>query len=69
MQQVQGYTRSHWIPPFGNCWLCIAQAATRVAGKMTTMKKCANFAGILIAVVVCGNNTKCFPNGGVSWLS
>jgi hypothetical protein len=39
MQHVQGYSRSHWMPPLGNYSLRIAQAATRARGKQTTINK------------------------------
>ena len=45
MEDVQGYTGSHWTPPSGNCSLCIAPAAARVTGKTTTMGKYTLFAG------------------------
>ncbi len=45
MQHVQGYTRSHWMPPLGNYLLRIAPAATRATGKQTMMNKYTYFAG------------------------
>jgi hypothetical protein len=39
MQHVQGYSGSHWTPPSGNYWLCIAPAAARATGKQTTINK------------------------------
>ncbi len=45
MEYVQGYPRSHWMPPLGNYSLRIAPAAARVTANNTTMKKWANFAG------------------------
>jgi hypothetical protein len=37
MRHVQGYSRSHWMPPSGNYLLRIAPAATRATGKQTTI--------------------------------
>jgi hypothetical protein len=37
MQHVQGYTRSHWTPPFGNYLLSIAPAAVRATANETMM--------------------------------
>ncbi len=56
MQQVQGYTQSHWTLLSGAYLLHIAPAATRVTGKQTTMKKYTFFAGRFDghdAVLVC----------------
>jgi hypothetical protein len=39
MQHVQGYSRSHWMPPLGNYLLRIAPAAARATGKQTTINK------------------------------
>ncbi len=33
MRHVQGYSRSHWMPPSGNYSLHIAPAAARATGK------------------------------------
>jgi hypothetical protein len=45
MQQVQGYTGGHWMPPLGNYLLRIAPVATRATGKLTMMNKYTYFAG------------------------
>jgi hypothetical protein len=45
MQHVQGYSRSHWMPPLGNYSLCVTPAATRATGKQTMMNKNTYFAG------------------------
>jgi hypothetical protein len=39
MLHVQGYSRSHWMPPPGNYLLRIAPAAARATGKQTTINK------------------------------
>jgi hypothetical protein len=39
MQHVQGYSRSHWMPPSGDYLLRITPAATRATGKQTTINK------------------------------
>ncbi len=39
MRHVQGYLKSHWMPPLGNYSLHIASAATRATGKQTTINK------------------------------
>jgi hypothetical protein len=39
MQHVQGYSRSHWMPPSGDYLLRIAPAAARATGKQTTINK------------------------------
>jgi hypothetical protein len=31
MKHIQGFTRSYWMPPSGECLCCIALAATMVA--------------------------------------
>jgi hypothetical protein len=36
---AQGYFGSHWTLPLGNYSLCIAPAATRATGKLTTINK------------------------------
>jgi len=30
IEYIQGFTRSHWMPPSGECLRCIAQAAAMV---------------------------------------
>ncbi len=45
MRHVQGYLRSHWMPPLGDYLLCIALTATRATGKQTTINKYTYFAG------------------------
>jgi hypothetical protein len=45
MQHVQGYSRSHWMPPLSNNLLCIAPAAARATSNKTTTKTCTHFAG------------------------
>jgi Zn-dependent alcohol dehydrogenase len=30
MEHIQGFTRSHWMPPSGKCLRCIAPAAAMV---------------------------------------
>jgi hypothetical protein len=45
MQHVQGYSRSHWMPPSGNYLLRIAPAAARVKTNKTTTKKCTKTTG------------------------
>jgi hypothetical protein len=47
MQHVQGYSRSHWMPPSGNYLLRIAPAATRATANKTTTKKCTKKTGHL----------------------
>jgi hypothetical protein len=39
MRHVQGYSRSHWMPPSGNYLLRIAPVATRATGKQTRINK------------------------------
>jgi hypothetical protein len=39
MRHVQGYSRSHWMPPSGDYLLRIAPAAARATGKQTTINK------------------------------
>jgi hypothetical protein len=39
MRHVQGYSGSHWMPPFGIYLLRIAPAATKATGKQTTINK------------------------------
>jgi hypothetical protein len=45
MRHVQGYSRSHWMPPLGDYLLRIAPAAARATANKTTTKKCTNFVG------------------------
>jgi hypothetical protein len=45
MRHVQGYLRSHWMPPSSNYLLRIALAATRATSKQTTINKFTYFAG------------------------
>jgi hypothetical protein len=45
MWHVQGYLRSHWMPPLGDYSLRIAPAAVRATGKQTTINKYIYFAG------------------------
>jgi hypothetical protein len=46
IQHVQAYTRSHWMPPFGNCLLRIAPVAARATANKTTTKTHTHFAGL-----------------------
>jgi hypothetical protein len=39
LRHVQGYSRSHWMPPSVNYSLRIAPAAARATGKQTTINK------------------------------
>jgi hypothetical protein len=39
MRHIQGYSRSHWMPPLGDYLLRITPAATRATGKQTTIIK------------------------------
>jgi hypothetical protein len=39
MQQVQGYSGSHWTPPSGDYSLRIAPVAAMATGKQTTINK------------------------------
>jgi hypothetical protein len=39
MQNVQGYSGSHWMPALGNYLLRIAPAAARATGKQATINK------------------------------
>jgi hypothetical protein len=39
MQNVQGYSRSHWMPPLGDYPLRIAPAAARATANETTYYK------------------------------
>jgi hypothetical protein len=52
MQHVQGYIRSHWMPPLGNYSLRIAPAATRATSRQTTMKNTPNLLAILMAMAM-----------------
>ncbi len=45
MCHVQGYLRSHWMPPLGDYLLRIAPVATRATSKQTTINKYTYFAG------------------------
>jgi hypothetical protein len=45
MGHVQGYSESHWMPPWGAYSLCIAPAAARATANETTMKKCTKKTG------------------------
>jgi len=39
MEHIQGYTRSHWMTPFGKCLRCIAPAdamVIKIGGKDAT---------------------------------
>ncbi len=45
MQHVQGYLRSHWMPPLDDYLLRIAPEATRATDKQTTINKYTYFAG------------------------
>ncbi len=44
MEEVHGYSRSHWMPLSGECLHCIALAASKVAIKKTTTKNASNSA-------------------------
>jgi hypothetical protein len=39
MRHVQGYSKSHWMPPSGDYLLRIAPAAARAIVKQTTINK------------------------------
>jgi hypothetical protein len=45
MGHVQGYSRSHWMPPSGNYSLRIAPAAARATANKTTTNKCTKKTG------------------------
>jgi hypothetical protein len=45
MQHVQGYSRSHWMPPLGDYLLRIAPAAARATANKMTTKKCTKKTG------------------------
>jgi len=38
MQHDQGFTGSHWTPPSGDYWCCIAPVAARATANKTKMK-------------------------------
>ncbi len=40
MQHDQGFTGSHWTPPSGDYWRCIAPVAARAKANKTKMKMC-----------------------------
>jgi hypothetical protein len=44
MGNVQGYLRSHWMPPLGDYLLPIALVAARATGKQPTINKYTYFA-------------------------
>ncbi len=57
MRHVQGYPRSHWMPPSGDYLLRIAPAATKVTANKTTTKNGPALLAISMAVVVRRYNT------------
>jgi hypothetical protein len=52
MEGVQGFTRSHWMPPLGEYLLCIIPADNGVACKKKMTKRAPYLLAILMAVVV-----------------
>jgi len=52
MQHDQGFTRSHWTPPLGNYWLCIAPAAARATANKTTMQNVPILMAISMVIVM-----------------
>jgi len=52
MQHVQGYTRSHWMPPSCDYSLCIASAATRAIANKTRMQNVSTLLTISMAIAV-----------------
>jgi len=38
MEHIQGFTRSHWMPPLGKCLRCIAPMATMATNSSKTRK-------------------------------
>jgi hypothetical protein len=52
MQQVQGFTGSHWMPPSDNYSLRMAPAAARATINKTTMQNVPNFLAILMAIAM-----------------
>jgi len=69
MQHDQGFTGSHWTPPLGDYWLCIAPAAARVTNNMKG-QHVSTLLTILMAMAVRRYYIpRTSPNGGGSWLS
>ena len=52
MQHDQGFTRSHWTPPSGNHWLCIAPAAARATANKTKVQNVSTLPTSLMAIAV-----------------
>jgi hypothetical protein len=59
IEGVQGFTRSHWMPPSGKYLLCIIPANNGVACKKKMTKKAPSLLAISMAVVVRWYNTAC----------
>jgi hypothetical protein len=59
MEGVQGFTRSHWMPPLGKYLLRIIPADNGVACKKKTMKRAPYLLAILMAMVVRRYNIAC----------
>jgi hypothetical protein len=57
MEGVQGFTRSNWMPPLSEYFLCIILADNGVACKKKTTKRAPYLLAILMAVVVPRYNT------------
>jgi hypothetical protein len=68
MQNVQGYTGSHWTPPSGDYSLRIALAAARTANK-TMMYYVPTLMAILMAITCSGTILRASPDGGGPGLS
>ena len=52
MQHNQGFTRSHWTPPLGDNWLCIAPVAARVTANKTKVQNVSTLMTISMAIAV-----------------
>jgi hypothetical protein len=59
MQQVQGYSGSHWMLPSGNYLLRITPAAARATADETMTKNVPKRLAILMAAAVRRYNTAC----------
>jgi hypothetical protein len=57
MPHVQGYPRSHWMPPLGNYLLRIASATARATANKTATKHGPTLLAILMAAAVRWYNT------------
>jgi hypothetical protein len=57
MWHVQGYLRSHWMPPLGNYSLWIAPVAAGATANKTTTKNGPTLLAVLMAVAVHRYNT------------